>query len=138
MKNPIVRSILAVLAGFLFVAIFSTLTDFILKSAGVLPEDNLYVAAWLILVVLFYRFLYQVIGCYLVARLAPHKPMKHALITGAIGLVLASAAAIATAPLHLGPLWYAWGIAVLSLPSAWLGGRLYLVHKGAHERAHRS
>ena len=70
-----------------------------------------------------YRFIYDVAGCYLTARLAPHRPMRHALVLGSIGLVLSIAGAIAM--WDAGPAWYPLGLAVSALPCAWLGGRLH-------------
>jgi hypothetical protein len=53
--------------------------------------------------------------------------MKHALILGGIGLVLSSVGAIAAA--DLGPAWYAWTLAAMALPIAWLGGKLHELRK---------
>ncbi len=93
--------------------------------AGVLPHGNLYAAAWVIWLVIVYRSAYVVFACYIIARLAPHHPMRHALIGGTIGFVLTIIGAIVTANMDLGPAWYAWTLAALTLPSAWLGGKLY-------------
>ncbi|NUO78912.1 hypothetical protein HUU05_02465 [candidate division KSB1 bacterium] len=49
--------------------------------------------------------------------------MKHALVLGLIGVILGSIGAIAAA--DLGPGWYAWTLAAIALPIAWLGGKLY-------------
>ena len=123
-KN-VFKSIGAGLAGIIVGAGLSFGTDFVLESAGVLPHGNLYVSAWLIWVVLLYRNVYNVLGFYIVARLAPNHPMRHALVLGVIGLILTITGAIVTANMNLGPAWYAWTLAALTLPSAWLGGRLY-------------
>ena len=125
MNKNIFKSIGALLVGFIVGGFLSYATDYILENAGVLPRENLYVSAWLIIAVLFYRSIYEVIGCYTIANLAPNHPMRHALIGGAIGLMLSVAGAIATRNMNLGPAWYAWTLAALSLPSAWLGGKLY-------------
>ncbi len=117
------KSIGAVLAGFIFIVITHTATDAILEGAGVLPKGNLFVGTGLILIVIGYRAVFSLIGCYLTAKLAPRHPMKHALILGLIGLVLSSVGAIVAA--DLGPAWYAWTLAVIALPIAWLGGKLY-------------
>jgi hypothetical protein len=93
----------------------------------VLPKDNLFVGTGLIWFVIGYRAVFSFIGCYLTAKLAPHSPMKHALILGLIGLVLGSIGAIVGA--DLGPRWYAWTLAVIALPIAWLGGKLYELRK---------
>ena len=77
----------------------------------------------LIFMILVYRTIYNVVGAYIVARLAPSHPMRHALIIGALG-TLGSIAAAMAAP-DLGPAWYAWSIVATALPSAWLGGRMF-------------
>lgn len=123
MSKTIVKSLGAVLAGIVFIVITHTATDAILEGAGVLPKGNLFVGTGLILLVLGYRAVFSFIGCYLTARLAPRNPMKHALILGSIGLVLSSIGAIVAA--DLGPAWYAWTLAVIALPLAWLAGKLY-------------
>jgi hypothetical protein len=123
MNKATLKSIGAVLGGFIFIVITHTGTDAILEAAGVLPKGNLFVGTGLILVVLGYRAFFSLIGCYLTARLAPHKPIKHALILGTIGLGLSSVGAIVAA--DLGPTWYAWTLAAISLPIAWAGGKLY-------------
>jgi hypothetical protein len=117
------KSIGAVVAGFIFIVVTHISTDAILENAGVLPKGNLFVGTGLILIVLGYRAVFSLAGCYITARLAPQKPMQHALILGAIGFVLSSIGAIVGA--DLGPGWYAWTLAVISLPIAWLGGKLY-------------
>jgi hypothetical protein len=120
-----IRSAGAGLAGIIVGAGLSVGTDAVLEAAGVLPRGNLYVAAWLIWAVLLYRSVYNVVGSYLVARLAPNHPMGHVLALGALGTVVCIAGAIATADRHLGPGWYAWTLAALNMPAAWIGGRLY-------------
>jgi len=127
MNKTTFKSIGAVLAGLIFIVITHTATDAILEGAGVLPKGHLFVGTGLILLVLGYRAVFSFIGCYLTARLAPHNPMKHALLLGLIGLALSAVGAIVAA--DLGPAWYAWTLAVISLPLAWLGGKLY-VRKG--------
>jgi hypothetical protein len=123
MNKTLVKSIGAVLAGLVFIVITHTAADAILEGAGVLPKGNLFVGTGFILIVLGYRAVFSFIGCYLTAKLAPHNPMKHALVLGLIGLVLSAVGAIVAA--DLGPAWYAWTLAVISLPIAWLGAKLY-------------
>jgi hypothetical protein len=124
MSKTTIKSIGAVLAGFIFIVITHTATDALLKSAGVLPKDHLFVGTGLILLVLGYRAVFSLIGCYLTAKLAPRNAMRHALILGAIGLMLSCIGAIVAAA-DLGPAWYAWTLAVIALPLAWLGGKLH-------------
>ena len=124
--NTTLKSITAVAAGFLFIGVTHTTTDAILENLGVLPKGNLYVSTPLILLVLGYRAVFSLIGCYLTAKLAPKNPMKHALLLGGVGTVLSAAGAIVTANMNLGPGWYAWTLAAIALPIAWLGGKFYL------------
>jgi len=126
MKN-ILKSIGAGVAGIFVGVILSIGTDKILENTGVLPHGNLWVSNSLIIFVLFYRTIYNIIGSYIVARLAPNHPLRHAIVLGAIGTLVSIAGAIATKNMNLGPVWYAWTLAVLTLPSAWVGGKLYLM-----------
>jgi Na+/serine symporter len=120
--NTTSKSIRAVLLGIIVGVVLSLGTDTILKFAGVLPYEDLWVGTPLILFVLFYRTVYNVIGSYVVARCAPNKPMRHAIIVGIIGTVVSALGAYITKDMNLGPGWYGWTLAVLSLPSAWVGG----------------
>ncbi|MEO8637293.1 MAG: hypothetical protein ABI430_00120 [Candidatus Taylorbacteria bacterium] len=124
MRKNILKSIGAGLAGIVVGASLSFGTDFILENFGILPHGNLYVSTGLIWVVLIYRSAYNVLGFYLVARLAPNYPMRHALVLGVIGTLVSVVGAVATANMNLGPTWYAWTLAFLTMPAAWLGGKL--------------
>ena len=125
MSRNISKSIGAGLVGIIVGASLSFGTDFILRSAGILPEDNLYVSAGLIWAVLLYRSAYNVLGFYIVARLAPNNPMRLALVLGVIGTILSIVGAVVTWNMNVGPHWYALTLAALTMPSAWLGGKLY-------------
>ena len=128
--KSVLKSIRAGVAGFIVGAILSFATDYVLETAGVLPHGNLYVSSLLIWAVLFYRSVYNTLGCYIVARLAPNHPMRHAPVLGVIGTILSIVGAIATANMNLVPAWYAWTLAALSMPSAWLGGKLFELRSG--------
>jgi len=80
----------------------------------------------LLLVATVYRTIYGIIAAYIVARLAPFRPLEHALIGGAIGTVLSIIGAVATWNRGLGPHWYPVALIFVALPSAWVGGRLRL------------
>jgi len=127
MSRNILRSVGAVLAGFIFIGVTHTAMDAILENTGVLPKDNLFVGTGLILIVIGYRAVLSLIGCYIAAMLAPHSPMKHALALGIVGALLSTVGAIVTANMNLGPSWYAWTLVAISLPIAWLGAKLYEV-----------
>lgn len=121
----ILKSIGAALAGIFVGAILATVTDMILERTGVLPSDNLYVAAWLIWIVLAYRTVYTILGCYVTAKLAPKNPMAHAVAVGLLGVVAAAAGAYATRNMDLGPQWYAWTLAAITIPTGWIGGMIH-------------
>ena len=73
-----------------------------------------------------YRTIYGVAGSYITARLAPYRPMQHALAGGVVGLILSTVGAAVTwnkGP-AFGPHWYPVSLVVLALPTAWAGGHL--------------
>lgn len=118
------RRILSVLAGFLVIVILSVVTDAILENNGVLPPpDKGLFDTGLLLLALTYRCIYSVIGCYITARLAPDRPVAHALALGLLGVVVSAVGTIAAQ--GVGPAWYGIALVVLALPLAWLGGELF-------------
>ena len=127
------RSVGALFAGFLVVVVLSLGTDVALQAAGIFPLLGQRMPGRLLLLALTYRTLYSVAGSYVVARLAPDRPMQHALISGVVGLALRTVGAVATwngGPAY-GPKWYPLALVATALPSAWAGGRLH----GASSRA---
>lgn len=125
MNRTIFKSIGAILAGFVLGAVLSVGTDFILDKLGIMSMENFrQTPFFIILVVIIYRFTFNVTGCYLAARLAPNKPMKHAIIMGIIGTVISLAGSISMWESAIP--FYNISIIVMSMPSAWLGGYLYV------------
>ena len=120
------RSVGAVLAGFFATAILSVAVDGVLHATGVFPAWGQGMSNGLFVLATSYRVAFTVFGGYLTARLAPGRPMKHVLILGAIGFVMASIGAIATwnSGPELGPKWYPLALVVTALPCVWLGGKL--------------
>lgn len=125
MQMTILKSIGAVVVGLLVNVVFGLGTDQLFHMLNVYPPwgvpmtetgDNLLALA--------YRCIYGVAGSWLTARLAPSAPMRHALILGAIGLVISLTGVIAATRMDLGPLWYPILVALSALPCAWLGGIL--------------
>ena len=103
--------------------ILSIVTDFILERRGLMPRplDHTYA-----IIATFYRTVYGALGAYVTARLAPQKPLKHALIGAAIGMAVGIVGVVVdlTHQPPLGPHWYPIALVVLSLPQAWLGAKL--------------
>ena len=117
------RSIGAVAAGLLAIFAVTTGVDIVMQLTGVFPPaDAPPMSNALFLLAFGYRFVFDVAGGYLTARLAPDRPMRHALALGGVGLVLSIAGTIAL--WNAGPHWYPIGLAASALPCAWLGGRL--------------
>jgi len=121
----LLRSTGAVLAGLVAVFVLSLGTDQVLHSLQVYPPwgQPLYDTG-LLLLALAYRIVYGIVGGYVVARLAPRNPMRHALVMGIVGLVLSTAGVIAATRMDLGPMWYPVVLLLTALPCAWLGGLL--------------
>lgn len=120
------RSIGALFAGFVVVVILSIGTDVALHAAGVTPPLGQPMTDPLLLLATIYRSIYAVIGSYITARLAPDRPMQHALAGGVVGLVLSIIGAVMAwnKVATLGPHWYPLALVVTALPCAWVGGQI--------------
>ena len=120
------RSVGAVVAGFVAVFVLSVGTDQVLHVLKIYPPWGEPMAGVLFAVATAYRIVYTLLGGYITARLAPHAPVRHALILGLIGIVPGILGVIVNiAKPELGPLWYPIAVAVTGPPCAWLGGVLY-------------
>jgi hypothetical protein len=119
------RSIGAVVAGILVGVILSLGTDEALRAAHIFPAAGA-MSDGLSALATTYRTIYGILSCYIAARLAPSRPMKHALVLGAIGFVVSSAGVVVTWNMEppLGPHWYPIALVVLAMPQAWIGGAL--------------
>jgi hypothetical protein len=119
------RSALALLAGFVAVVILSLATDVLLRVFRVFPPLGQPMSNGLFLFATAYRIVYAVLGSYITARLAPDRPMTHALAGGVVGLLLSIVGAISTwKRVELGPYWYPLALVLTALPCAWIGGRI--------------
>ena len=121
------RSISALLIGMAAGIALTIATDFVLHAIHVLPPWDQRVPDGLLALATTYRTVYSIAGSYLIARLAPYKPMQHALVAGAIGTVVSLAGAVATwngGPAYE-PHWYPVALVVLALPCAWVGARIH-------------
>ncbi len=125
--REILQSIGALFAGFVVNIALSLGTDLVLHAIGITPALGQPQTDPQLLLATAYRTVYGVVSSYVVARLAPNRPMGHALLGGAIGMALASAGAAATWNRGLGPHWYPLALVVTALPCAWVGGKLRLV-----------
>jgi hypothetical protein len=121
------QSIWAVVAGILATVVVTTVIDIALHLAGVYPPMGQPLTDALALLATSYRIVVSVGGAWLTARLAPRRPMKHAMILGGVGTVLGIAGVVATWNLGLGPRWYPIAVAALAVPQCWVGGMIYEV-----------
>ena len=125
MNKNTLKSIGAVLAGFVAVFVLSLGTDVVLHATGVFPPWDQRMSDALFMLATAYRTVYCIAGSYIAARLAPDRPMAHALVLGVVGLVVSTAGTVATwnkGP-EFGPHWYPVALIVTAIPCAWLGGR---------------
>jgi hypothetical protein len=121
------RSIGALFAGFVVNVFLSLGTDIVLHVVGLFPALGQPMASGLLLIATAYRTVYGVFTSYLTARLAPDRPMGHVLVGGVVGVVLNIVAVVTTWNSGLGPHWYPLALLVLTMPTAWLGGKLRLM-----------
>jgi hypothetical protein len=120
------RSVGAVLAG-MIVGIALTLgLDELLHITGVFPPWGDPVGDKPLILAAAYRIVFSIAGSYIIARLAPDRPMQHAVVGGAIGFIVSIIGAVATwngGP-AFGPHWYPVALIITALPCAWFGGKL--------------
>ena len=133
------RSIGAIFAGFAFVIIVTLVTDQLLHVTGVFPPWGASMVGYdaALLLATAYRIVYGIAGSYVTARLAPDRPMQHALLGGFIGLALSIVGAAVTwngGP-AFGPHWYPLALIVTALPTAWAGGKLHIMRATAERPA---
>jgi hypothetical protein len=122
------RSIGALLAGFAVGIALSLGTDEVLHLAGVFPPWGQPVTSPPLALATAYRIVYGIVASYVIARLAPDRPMLHAMIGGFVGLVVSTLGAVATwnSGPAFGPHWYPVSLIITALPTAWIGGKLWL------------
>ena len=116
------RSILSVLAGLVTIFVVTTAVDVALHAAHFVPPWGAYTTSGPLVVASAYRFVINTAGCYLAARLAPERPLRHAAVLGGIGVLLSIAGALSFR--GMGPVWYPLSLIVSSPLCAWLGGHL--------------
>ena len=129
------RSVLAVVGGFLLIGALAFGGDAIamrafphLFDAATGTSQDPRVLVGLVLWV----FAVATFGCWLAARVAPNRPMRHAMILGVAGLVFNVAGTIAM--WDTAPAWYHVVSLLLVLPAAYLGGLLASRQPGASAR----
>ncbi|PYV97027.1 MAG: hypothetical protein DMG86_19090 [Acidobacteria bacterium] len=129
MNKNTLTSIGAAVAGFVAVFVLSLGTDVVMHIAGVFPQLGQPMSDALFVLATLYRTVYCIAGSYIAARLAPNRPMEHALVLGVLGLIVSITGAVVTwnkGP-AFGPHWYPLALIVTAIPCAWVGGRLRIM-----------
>jgi hypothetical protein len=118
------QSIGAIITGFAVVAVFSFGADFVLHTAGAeyFDENGRSNNPAILSLTLSYVSAFTIVGSYIAARLAPRRPVKHALILGAIILLINGAGTLSL--WGTAPAWYHIASLLLVIPCAFLGGWL--------------
>lgn len=123
MNKNILKSIGAVVAGFITVVILSIGTDTVLEKLGIFPPINAAPFTTSLLVIAFlYRSAYTVLGGYVTAALAPERPMKLVWILAGLGTVGGALGIVVG--WNLSDHWYPIAIFLSAIPCTWLGGKL--------------
>ena len=116
------KSVWPIIAGFLLLAALSVGADMILR--GLFPKafgpSEAPQNAPASVVTIFYAGAFGVLGSYLTARLAPSRPVMHALALGGIVFLFTLGGVVGS--WHRAPAWFNFSFLAMVFPSAWLGG----------------
>jgi len=121
------KSVWAVAAGLIVIVILSSAMDAIMHVTGIFPPYGQAMSSGLFAWATVYRAAISIFGCYLTARLAPNRPLTHALWLGVVGVIISAAATVLTwnkGP-EFGPHWYPIALVLVAIPCAWIGGIIY-------------
>ncbi len=118
------RSIGVVLLGFFVIGALAVGADYVVRyfAPEVFDASGAVRSVPVLLLMQVYVALFATFGCYLAARLAPSRPMAHAMALGVLGLVFNVVNTVAL--WNTAPAWYHVLALALVLPYAWLGGRI--------------
>ncbi len=116
------RSIVAIVIGFVLIGALAVGADaaFHVLRPGYFTADGGTTTPVALLIMLAYVFVFATLGCYITGRLAPNRPLRHAMILGVLGLVFNVVGTIRL--WHTAPAWYHVAALLMVLPAAYLGG----------------
>jgi len=121
--NKTLKSILAVLAGFVAIFILTAGFDTVLEKAGLLTPDHFDSnPGYIIGIAIICRAFFITGGACLTARLAPSRPMLHAMILGCLGVLINISGTVMM--WNTAPHWFPILLNLLPLPCGWLGAKL--------------
>jgi hypothetical protein len=116
------RSSFAIILGLAVTVALSVLTDMAMIRIGLFGPNGTPVNAVGFPLAALYRCLFEILGCWVAARIAPVNPMRHAVVLGGIGFVLAGLVLATAIAAGSKAIWYPAVLVVTALPCAWLGG----------------
>ncbi len=121
----ILRSIGAVAAGLAVIVLLCVLTDALLVAIHILPSPHAHRPYALVTlgVVVFYCTVYTLVGGYVTARLAPTRPVAHAVVLGILGMALSNIGTMND--WQIGNGWNTITLLAEGLPLCWLGGLIW-------------
>jgi hypothetical protein len=122
-SHPRLRTVGALIAGFLAVALLSTAADAALHAMNYYPTDGTVGSDAELAFALAYRTLFTIVGGVITAWLAPSRPRRLAILLGAIGTLFAILGLVTM--WSVGHSWYPIGLVVLAIPSTAFGGWLF-------------
>jgi hypothetical protein len=123
MNNTIIKSVGALIAGFLCIFVLSVATDHALEAMRLLKVEPFFFNPWwIIVIVIVCRCGYTIAGGYITGKLAPTKTMQHVLILGILGLIMNIMGAVML--WNIAPHWFSVLLVLLFLPCVWIGGKL--------------
>jgi hypothetical protein len=128
-KRSFGRSLGAVGVGTVVGILLTLGTDAAFYGVGVLPKAGVPPTSNALILATIYRCVYAVVGSYVIALMAPNRPMMHALVGGFLGVLASTVGAVATwnkGP-EFGAHWYPIALILTAIPCAWLGGKLRLL-----------
>jgi hypothetical protein len=118
------RSIIAVVVGFVLAGGLNVGTNLLLSRVApeLIPPGAPVTNPSALVLVCAYVAVYGILGCYVTGRLAPSRPMLHALVMG--GLALAMSIPVTIQAWNDTPAWFNVYNLLAVMPYAWIGGRL--------------
>lgn len=119
------RSILAIVVGFVLTGALNMGTSAVLSRVApemVPPPGTPNTSTAALLVICAYVALFGILGCYVTARLAPSRPLLHALIMG--GIALAMSIPVTISVWNDAPAWFNVYNLLAVMPYAYIGGTL--------------
>jgi hypothetical protein len=129
----ILKSLGIVFVGFIVTTILSMGTDTVLENTGVFPtiaeqQQVGFKILWMNLLAIGYRFLFTIVGGYVVVNLSRENPLGHVKALGVLGTIVAIigniVVSILPATQNVLPLWFMIVLVLMAYPGAFIGGTL--------------